>query len=861
MSILPALIRFPPDKAFPEVMATIDRLLETQAKRALTESIRKNTRQSAVKSLRPEYKSKVLEIVDSIDLKNKSNQSISKLNSLAEFLQNEPDNLVPASKLQELKALGQKKLKDLTLEEMQLIDSAIKHLVKLNELKDKLIIKGKIREFKAIRSQAIGNIEFNHSALNGSLDGMDSMQEELEKPLWRKLAGTDSYNSELNSQILDGHDGEIIQQVFYENFDFGVDKQLRFKHAADDYFQEQFKGLNIDNWSRLFVTKDLKKPLVSKETFVEKNTIAISDSRKLTMTKAERVAFILHSRNDENLKHITTGGFAFSKTPSKIIKLVASDVDAIVESATPQELKAADIIGEYLNTIQKDAINKTSVDLLGHDAATVENYFPIRTNFLDRFRDELIKAKGKNLAKITLEGMGIFKQRQNAANALIIEDAFSALYKSIDQVASYIGLAQPMRTARALLNDNAFQTTMREAGLKDKLDFYNMFLDRLEGNATNIENVDRLTQEMINRLDVSILGLNPFVMLKQPVSLVLAGTEMDMKYLREGSAGIASKELIEEIKKWAPQLRDRFDGNVTRELGEVMQVGRVRKFFTHKEVISQHIMGGIRNFDMKAITAIWRGVKLEIADTTNLKLGTNEFFEAVAARAWKVIRRTQPTFHIKDRSAIGMSKNVYVRLLTKYSSQRNKNWMILRRAYEKYNSSKKTPKNKAELYGKLFILTVVAPLMIAGINELRNTLYKREDKKTLFQKMTLGLIKNNLSSIYLLGDAFDSIQSKIEKGTYAGFDINNPVSSFINSITDTVANGYRGIHQAISKERYVSGDFAGQSKWKKSLENSFLGTLDNIGRIKGLPIASVRKLLTKPFAKKPAKQFKGFGSK
>jgi len=115
----------------------------------------------------------VVELVEAINLTQlKLGSSIVKLNSLADFLQSEPDNLVPVNKILELKALGQKKLKDLTLEEMRLIDSAIKHLVKLNELKDKLIIKGKIREFKAIRSQAIGNIEFNHSALNGSLDGM-----------------------------------------------------------------------------------------------------------------------------------------------------------------------------------------------------------------------------------------------------------------------------------------------------------------------------------------------------------------------------------------------------------------------------------------------------------------------------------------------------------------------------------------------------------------------------------------------------------------------------------------------------------------------------------------------------------------
>lgn len=362
-----------------------------------------------------------------------------------------------------------------------------------------------------------------------------------------------------------------------------------------------------------------------------------------------------------------------------------------------------------------------------------------------------------------------------------------------------------------------------------------------------MENLDKLTTEWINRLDTSILGLNPFVSLKQRISWFLAGTEMNWEILRKHLPKKPSIEEIDEMRKWSPQLRDRLDGNVTRELGEVAQVGRVRKFFTGEEASLK--LQSIRNNDTMVMTAIWNAIKEEVK-TTKPKLREDAYWEEVAERTWEVIRRTQPTFHIKDRSTIGMSRQLLWRLMTKYSSQRNKNWRIIRRKIEEYNRSPKTSKDKSHLMASLFTVTVVNSLCIMLINMVRGMLFRKKDdkfKKNIFKRAIMDFFLTPLSNIYLIGEFASSIASKIDKGTFAGFEIENPASSTINDLTNVIADGVRSISQAITSEKYKAGVKKGEEKWITSLGRVAKGVFDIAGRIKGVNLANIRRFFNIPF--------------
>ena len=834
------------EAARPAIEERIAKIEEIKKKRKLIKQFKDLSKSGDIKKLRPEYKKAVQNIVDQFDVAKISDAKVADLGKLADYLSATPENNVPQERIDQLKRLEKTPLKDLTSDEIETIVSSIRHLLKLNELKNKLIVKGKLKDHAKVVNEAVSNVQKKFGELDGSIDGLDSLMITPEDKALTKFISGYSANPELKGEILDGVDNGIIQEVMYKGIDKGTDVQLSFVKQAEDFFKEKLAGINMDAWSSSF---QLKKKDIIQTPFKlhgHKNPIKI--------TPGEKIAFYLHTLNEQNLKHLVDGGFSFSGTPTKIIKFNdPADIWNIANSLTKDEQRVADAINEYLNTIQKDGLNEVSVRLNGFEVAVVDNYFSIRTNFLDRFKDELLKGQAGLVAEVSLEGMGIFKTRQDTGNAIILEDVFVAVAKSVKQSAAYIGLAEPLRSAKALLNDNEFQKAVIDAGKGYYLDQLKDYLLKVEGEYTNMDDLDKLTQAMMNKFDLSVLGANPFVVAKQPVSYLLASTEIDGKFLKDSFGLKATPEELAEIEMYCPQLWERIAGNVSREMGEVMNVGFAKKFFTGKDTGLQWIMKGISAADASAISSIWRAVKKEVsAQFPSLK--GKEFFAKCYERAWEVTRRTQPTFHVKDRSPIGRRKDWFFRLLTKYSSQRNKNLMIQRRAYEKYNRSHKTPKDKAAVWNTLFLVNVVSAFFIAAINKTRSVILNRavpksvihkKEESNIVEEFVIEMVNSGVGNIYFLGTAFNSLISKLQRGTYGGFDISDPVMGTINQAIDTITEMANVITYAISNERYKPevGRLIGEKKWKEALKKSVVNSVDLSGKFLGLNIQLWRKFI------------------
>jgi hypothetical protein len=834
------------EKAMPAVNERVNKIIEKKRKSKLIDKFKDFNKNKDIAKLRPEYRDKVKAIISQFDPAKISKAKAKDLQSLSDFLSREPDNNVPQWRLDELKRLDKKPLRDMTADEVENIVSSIGHLIKLNNLKNKIIVKNKIKDFVEVKTEALSDILTQTERLDNSISGLDSLQKTAEQKTGLQILGADSYNAQLKLDILGGKEDNVLTEVIYKGIDRGVDTQLKYGYDVLDFFRDKLKDIDIDNWSSTFQVN---------KSDIKQHAITLESGDVLKITPAERISFYLHTLADDNMRHLRNGGISFPNTQNKIIKLTESDIKNIA-NLSQEEKQVADAFYEYYNRINKDALNKVSVELDGFEVATEESYFRIRTNYLDRYRNDLLKGEMGSFSQMTLEGMGMFKQRQNASNAIVLEDVFSATMKSIKDSGAYIGLAKPLRSAKALLFDNDIQKAAIDIGRGHYVASLKEYLRRVEGEIVRHDNLDSLTQELINKLDVAILGINPFVIMKQPVSYLAAATEMNWKYLQGNFKLAPTAEEMAEINKYAPQLRDRFEGNITTEVGEVSNVGKTKMFFTGKMATGRAYMKGILEADKMAVVSIWRSVKQEIK-ANNPSLTGDDYFNKVYERANDVIIKTQPTFHVKDRSTIGAKKELFWRLLTKYSSQRNKNYMIIRRAVEKYNRSYKTPKDKSELYSKLFIMTVLSSVMIYAIDKLRDFVYNRDDAKVTISDAVTRIIGNTLGNVYVVGQLYSSGASKVQKGTFSGYDINDIVTSTLDEMTDTIASGIRTINFAVTGDKYKSGRNAGEAKFKSELIRTLNGVADLTGKIKGVPIANVRKFVVaqyeRLFGKKKSK--------
>jgi hypothetical protein len=453
---------------------------------------------------------------------------------------------------------------------------------------------------------------------------------------------------------------------------------------------------------------------------------------------------------------------------------------------------------------------------------------------LDRRRDEL---KGQQtFTQKTLEGMGIFKERTNAKNALLIEDVFLVAAKHLEQVSSYVGLAKPLRYAKLLLNDTEFQENVTRA-YPDYLENLKRFLKVIEDDSINLDNMDQLTVELINKLDPALLGLHIFVAFKQPLSYIAASTQIDIKYLRKA---FVMKTNYQEIKDHSPQTHQRLEGFIMRELGELGNVGKVSHLFLHKSPLNNKVLSPIKKADSLTIGKIWNATKLETKDLYP-DLKGDEYWEKVTDRAEEIIRRTQPTWHPKDRSEIGRTKSVWMRLLTKYTSQRNKNVIITHRAKLEYNRSEKKAKDKARLIKKLATIFILNSLLVEAVNELRRKAYGNESR-TVWE-IALDSLSTALGNYYVIGDVFKSLISKIKYGTYLGYDTGNVVTSYMDTAIDGIAETYKIIDELSTRARYKSGDKKGELKYKTTALRAMDKNASTLLALKGLPYNNVKKLV------------------
>lgn len=818
-------------------MQMIDVMEERYQRHIAVDNLKTTVKRIDFKRLRPEYKTNITDLAKSIDLVNRREQTINKLGRMTKYIADNPDHNIPEKHLRKLEILARTPLKNITTEDIDLINASITHLAKLHDLKNKIIIKRKIQDFGKAGDESVVNLQKRDPA---DVDPRQGIRISRVK----EAATTESLNIEhICRDDLDKADDGINKAVFYDGIDEGVSAVLQFTQEADDYFTKTTGDVDLSRWSETYYTEKQARKNVDYHTY------KLESGKTIKLTKAERIALELHSRNEGSLRHILEGGIRLSTNPNILYKITGEDLDSITESLTTEEKKVANAIHKYLNTSQKDKLNEISVKLNGWEIATEPDYFPIRVHGYDIKRQHLLRGEAlpsnmRAFTQSTLEGMGILKERVSASNPLILEDAFSATYKSIKQASTYYGLAQPLRTAKAMLFDNNFRLTLNTRHGEHYWRALNNYIKDIEGEYQRTDNVDKMIMGWVNRLDVAILGLNPFVMLKQPISFMAAGTEIESKYLLRALK--AKPVTREKMSKSSPQLRDRFEGKVTRELGQIAQVGQVRQFWTHKHTLGQKLMGGIRNFDYQAIGRIWNAVEYE-TEALHPQLKGNAYMEYVGKRTEEVVRLTQPTFHTKDRSSIGRSKNLWLRLATKYTSQRNKNYMMIFRAAKRYNRSNKSVKAKAKLMKDLSLLMLLMPLMLYGIDELRNLIYRRKPSKRRIRYAIFRGLENILGNVYLVGNVFRSLTSKVEKGTYAGYDVSDVLTSSAEEGINAMADTIRAIDQVVSQETYKAGDRKGELKWKTSAKRAIDESLSFSLRFRGIPYDTVKKLLVAPF--------------
>ena len=794
---------------------------------------RNEVRKSLQQNLRPEYKKEIESLLNELDWKvsKRSKKKLDRLSATHDFLEKNPDASMPQYVLDELKLLNRIPLKDLSYDEIMLVFNSVKHLAKLNELKNKLIIGGQIKELKKTVEEANRLVKEAQPVLKTFGQDARVIDTRMQKGpgALQKIFTIDSYQPELLAQLVQGKEDGVISDLFYKGIDKGFTEKYELWFKAQDSLRKSIGKTDVTSWSHLFNKKSRNVKLVN---------LKLPSGKVTKITPAERMSLYLHSLHPYNRENLVNSGFRFPHKEGVLNKITLEDLKFIIDSMPPEEKRIADAGLEYLNTTQKEELNRVSLKLDGYEIATVSPYWPLHRSKI-RYREQPpTDLQGRNFTHRLLENMGLLQTRQDVNMPVLLRDFFDSLILSIQDASSYVGFAEPVRNARFLLRDEEFMANLNKVGMKDYYEALEKYIGDIEGNISKLITIDKLTLRLLNPIHTAILGFNPWVILKQPASYMLAATEIDVKYLNRA---IPTKVDWDEIKKYSPQMRYRDEGKVTREMGEIGEVGIGLQFFTGKTFMSMKFTDGIQRFDKLTVGRIWNAVKAETKDK-HPNLSGDKFLEHVARKTEHILNRTQPTYLPHTRSAVGRSSSPWVRGLAPFHTQRNKNYNVTVREWWKYQKSEKKPKDRANLMRSLFILMIAVPAYIIGVDELRDRFYGREINRNFFTRAT-KMVSSALSNAYVVGNIFDSIISKMDQGKWAGFDVIDPFKSTLWEGVDAVVDVFNAIDDVVTKEEYQSGAKKGEKIWRTSV----LRAIDSVSLIStkmlGIPYGNVQRVV------------------
>ena len=806
-------------------------LIKTKARKEARQRVTKiinGLKKINTEKMDPVQKKAVDSVLEALDLTKLSEKKRLKLTATRNYLENNIDSDIPTYVLDDLKRLSRIPARNLTLEELESVNMAVLNHVHLNKLKQTIRVDRRDRSRKKVLDDSLSEMKPAKKIKDDIVSSQTGKIGRLKK-VGKLITDTFGIRHDHYDLIIESLAGQnsTMDKVLYQDVKEGSTVMLKHRQDTNKTFHEDIGDVGI---------KDISK-------WVDK-TVTIGGFK---LTHGERMALYNHSLNPDNKRAVIEGGFGFkfSDTPNKVHHMAEAEMEEILNSLTSDELKIAGDPVRNLYNSDKEKIKKIFLETQGFDMPETEApYYHKDTMPLARGKDaeaEIAEEQFKGRVGIS---KGRLEKRKGVALPVYLNSLFYDINQSVSFSSAYIGLEKPLSNASKLLYNPTFRLNLSnrygnitwkeiERGLKD-----------ISGESLTYTTTDKLLLKTKNRLSVAMLGLNPFVMAKQPLSFALYAVYVKPKYLVMGALDSIwhPKKISSRHKTYSPNYLERVFGGPSRDVADVFKAGAEKRIYGGKKSVKERFMSGIKFLDIGAVNPGMQGAVLQVLDefkegklSREPKIALNMEDSEIAnltpedkmRLAYKfadyVTERTQPMFSPEHRSSLSRGSTVE-KLATMFGSFTNQALNLTRRSYRE---AVRTGDKKAytKLAKSLLTIFVLNTLGVMAIDDIRDKLYGRDGKSFLGKILSLWS-----GYMFFVRDLASSVISKIERGTFLGYDVSLPISRVPELLSNSLANGVNALTEKDIKKR------------KKATINFIDDSLELAFMLSGIPYSTPKKL-------------------
>lgn len=485
-------------------------------------------------------------------------------------------------------------------------------------------------------------------------------------------------------------------------------------------------------------------------------SIQTDAGKNLHLTREEAMTIYATEKREKLIgtRHLLDGGITFANTegragqPMQEYKLTQNDLNKITGSLTTQQKAYVDHMVAYLSSTAAEWGNAVTRELYGVEKFNESYYIPLSVN-RNYLKSDPAEQQDNRL-KLGSFTKAITKNANNTVDIL----PFTQLWAShVEKMSDYNAFVLPIEDMTRLMNyrseDGArVRKTIQERYGTQTQEYIDSFLKRLNGNG-RIEHGGHWINRFVSKAKGAAVTFNLSVAIQQAGAGPRAMAEINPKYVIPGIITGFGKipnlsKAYEEIEAHAPIAVEKgwgyFDTNMARGLYD-----RARSTARGMaDDIGGFLAGKGDEFNW---VQIWDAVKREVAGETDLKPGTDDYWERCGERFTEVIDKTQVVDSIFQRAEWATEKGraaSFMSFLSEPVKQYNMLWRGLHTIVEGVQTKNKIKtkrgiKEFARNAGGIAVSAVATAALKSIITALRDRDNEKKEEDEDGKKVIVGV--------------------------------------------------------------------------------------------------------------------------
>lgn len=596
---------------------------------------------------------------------------------------------------------------------------------------------------------------------------------------------------------------------------------------AQTYMENALEGINTKDW-----TGDNAKV----HTFMIRG-------KELQMTTAQIMSLYELRKRNQALLHMKVGGVRpkdittakknvdisnskFGKeviSRVKPIKLTEYDIDHVICSVlTPEQIKIADAMQQFMANNCADWGNKTTMMMNGYKRFGVKNYFPIKVD------GNSVDTRDQTAYWATQNNSFTKQTRERAVNALIVDDIFDVFTKHVTDMATYSTFTAPLSDAMKWFNHrnvefkddivvdtNSVQRQIELTYGKEYLEYFKKLIKDI--NAESVNGIEsQIASTLVSKMKAASVGGNLRVAIQQPTAYIRAAAVMNPKYIAQA---VFKKSAMKKAKENSAITQWKSWGYFETSIGQSMK-SVITGQQSLKENIVEKSMILAQLGDDVTWGYLWNACEAEIKDKhPGVKYDSKEFIKMVADRFDEIVDQTQVVDSVLHRSQIMRSQDKLVQMATSFMAEPTKSYNLLVNAVR--DASEKKSKSAMKRLGRVVTAYTATQVMNAAIVAVIDaTRDLEDDDKTFWDKYIENLkgnIVDNMNPISMIPFAKDIVS------IFQGYDISRLDMQGISKLYAGANNMRKYITDPDYREKHTFYDVAKETARGVSLVTGIPG--------------------------------------